>query len=431
MKTILLFVFLSAMFQEALSKPLSSNDSTSTKVDSLALIYPVRNISFMLDGKLVPYSKIFKEDGTALYEYVGGRMEPLNAIKHFGEKYRNGLFMYKRDERTKFHIDGVVDAKYDGALVTLFTITGNIIRSVDSTYVKSGRFSFQGAEYLYEKSVLSLGNYPDTVLSAELLLERGPIKVELGHPSVVHSPLALEYRQFSDSCIEHSRQINASLQKGKNVEELERRLSEYRYRFVKKHIHNGMGRGLFLEYAFIIPDSCFEELYGLLSERDRSRGDVRKIYEHKKKERAQQALAGKQYIDFTLVDTLGTARKISDYVGKSEALFIDFWASWCGPCRAQEPHLVRLYREYKSKGFEMMRISLDTDRNRWVSALKNVEGQWPELCVVDSGDERRIRELYSITGIPRGFILNKSGKILRVVYHWQELEWLLKAYYKN
>ncbi|WP_294629931.1 hypothetical protein [uncultured Bacteroides sp.] len=129
--------------------------------------------------------------------------------------------MYKRDERSKFHVNGIVDTKYNGALVTLFTITGNVICSVDSTYVESGRFSFQGAEYLYEKSIISLGNYPDTVLSAGLYLERGPITVELGHHSVVHSPLALEYRQFSDSCAEYHRRMNVALKKKENIDELE------------------------------------------------------------------------------------------------------------------------------------------------------------------------------------------------------------------
>ena len=133
-----------------------------------------------------------------------------------------------------FHIEGTVDSKYNGALVTLFTITGNVIRSVDSTYVENGCFGFVGPEYLYEKSIISLGNYPDTVLSAELYLESGPIKVELKHNSVVCSPLTLEYQQFLDSCAEYRRQISVALKNKEDVEDMELKLCEYKYRFKKK-----------------------------------------------------------------------------------------------------------------------------------------------------------------------------------------------------
>ena len=72
-------------------------DSVITVIDSLAFNYPVERISFMLDGKLVHHSVIFKE-GRQLYKFVNGFMDPLDAIKHFGEKYRNGLLMYKKEE---------------------------------------------------------------------------------------------------------------------------------------------------------------------------------------------------------------------------------------------------------------------------------------------------------------------------------------------
>lgn len=345
------------------------------------------------------------------------------------------LFVYSwciSAQGSNFHIKGTVDSKYDGALVTLFTITGNIVRSVDSTYVENGRFGFVGPEYIYEKSIISLGNYPDTVLSAELYLERGPIEVELKHNSVVRSPLVLEYQQFLDSCAEYRRQIKAALGKKEWVGDMELNLCEYKSRFKKKHIHNGLGRGLFLREAYNIYDPYFDELYEMLSERDKSRGDVKSEYENRKKRQNQQFLAGKQYMDFVLVDSLGDEKKISDYIGKNDFLFIDFWASWCGPCRAQEPHLVRLYREYEDKGLGILRISLDTDRAKWLSMLKNTHGLWAELCVANGEDEKRLRKLYNIAGIPFGVIVDKSGKITSVVTAgWQHLEMLLKAYYKD
>lgn len=330
-----------------------------------------------------------------------------------------------------FHIEGTVDSKYNGALVTLFTITGNVIRSVDSTYVENGCFGFVGPEYLYEKSIISLGNYPDTVLSAELYLESGPIKVELKHNSVVCSPLTLEYQQFLDSCAEYRRQISVALKNKEDVEDMELKLCEYKYRFKKKHIHNGLGRGLLLREANDIYDPYFDELYEMLSDRDKCCGDVKSEYQIRKKGLAQQFLAGKQFMDFTLIDSLGNEKRISDYVGKNELLFLDFWASWCGPCRAQEPHLVRLYQEYKDRGFGILGISLDVNTASWLSVLAKKENLWPELCIAGKEDDKRIRELYSITGIPFGVLLDKSGKIISVVNAgWQYLKMILNEYYK-
>lgn len=345
------------------------------------------------------------------------------------------LLLYSRcacAQDSRFYIKGTVDSKYNGNLVTLFTITGNIIRSVDSTYVENGRFGFTGSEYLYEKSIISLGNYPDTVLSAELYLERGFIEVELKRYSVISSPLALKYQLFLDSCAVYQQQISAALKRKENVEELELKLCEYKYRFKKKYIRNGLGRELFLQEAQNIYDPYFDELYEMLPDRDKYRGDVKTEYENRKKRLNQQFLTGKQYMDFTLIDTLGNEKRISDYIGKHDFLFIDFWASWCGPCRAQEPHLVRLYREYKDKGFEILRVSLDVDRVKWLSMLKKTHRFWPELCVANGEDDKRIRKLYNIAGIPFGVIVDKAGKITAVVtVGWQHLEMFLKAYYKD
>lgn len=95
---------------------------------------------------------------------------------------------------SRFCVIGTTDTKYNDSLVTFFTFTGDIIRTVDSTYVENGSFSFKGLEYLYEKSLISLGNYPDTVLSAEIFLEKGDIFVDLKRQSTVVSPLLDEYK---------------------------------------------------------------------------------------------------------------------------------------------------------------------------------------------------------------------------------------------
>lgn len=334
-------------------------------------------------------------------------------------------------QESHFRIDGKVDLKYNDALTTLFTITGNVVRSVDSTYVKNGCFSFEGSEYLYEKSIISIGNYPDTVLSAELFLERGLIEVELKYNSEVRSPLSLEYQQFLDSCSRFRTQINASVRRNEWVGEMELMLCEYKFKFKKKYIHNGMGRELLLREASDIYDPYFDELYEMLSDKDKLRGDVKMAYESRRKRLIQQSLAGERFKDFTFVNSTGEEKRISDYVGKNELLLVDFWASWCAPCRAQEPHLDRLYQKYKNRGFEILAISLDVNRDSWLSALDKKKTIGTELCIKNKDDDKLIRGLYNIVSIPWGILVNKSGEILYVIRGWFELQTVLEALYKN
>lgn len=97
----------------------------------------------------------------------------------------------------------------------------------------------------------------------------------------------------------------------------------------------------------------------------------------------------------------------------------------------KEPHLVRLYQEYKDRGFGILGISLDVNTASWLSVLAKKENLWPELCIAGKEDDKRIRELYSITGIPFGVLLDKSGKIISVVNAgWQHLKMILNEYYK-
>lgn len=181
----------------------------------------------------------------------------------------------------RFHIDGKIDSRYNGALVTLFTFTGNVIRTVDSTYVKNGCFNFEGPEYLYEKSLVSIGNYPDTVLYAELLLEQGPIEIEMKHnKSIVRSPLQTEYQQFKDSCSILLQEAESGEQEQQSSATAFNRFFSYRFQFKKKHIHNAMGRDLFLSDVQYRDDPYFIDLYKQLSDRDKSRADVKAEYEY-------------------------------------------------------------------------------------------------------------------------------------------------------
>ena len=333
-------------------------------------------------------------------------------------------------QEQRFRLEGRVDTRYNDSLVTLFTFLGNRIHSVDSAYVSDGRFRFEGPEYLYEESLVSLGNYPDSVFSVGLFLCEGDIEVELKRQPVVRSQMVDEYKAFVDSSrVLYSRTFTADEAERKAVGEAEwkRRLDEYwkfRYEFKKKHLGDGLGRKVFAEDAYFAGETYTGELYNLMSEQDRNRSDVKRHHAQWEKANRWEQMKGKSFLDFTLTDSSGVLRKISDYVGKYDCLLLDFWASWCGPCRAAEPKLKQLLKEYGDKGFGIVAISLDKNKEPWLTLLGKDERPWTDLCISNPEDYDEICELYNIRSIPFGILIDKTGKIISVVHPLTLEYWL-------
>ena len=331
-----------------------------------------------------------------------------------------------------FHVKGKVNPKYNDNLVTLSTFIGDSIRSIDSTYVVDGQFSFEGPEYLYEQSLISMQYAPDSTFAIKFFLEKGPIEVELNRKPSIHSPFMTTYRQYRDSCKNIPKTFSIEGQTEDFYKAGWERFFAFKYQFKKRYIHNGIGRTLFLADAHYRDDPYFYKLYELLPDSEKERNDIKEAYQFRKDRDAQDSLVNKPFIDFTLKNVADEEKRISDYVGKSQLLFLDFWASWCGPCIAQEPRIKELYEKYKSDGFEVLGISLDTDKERWLNAIKNKGITWPELYVGDQERVKELRKLYCIVGIPLGILIDKSGKIVSVITaQWQHLKWVLEEYYKK
>lgn len=131
-------------------------------------------------------------------------------------------------------------------------------------------------------------------------------------------------------------------------------------------------------------------------------------------------LQGMEAPDIALPDPDGKVRRLSDLRGK--VVLIDFWASWCGPCRMENPNVVRLYHAYHDKGFEVFSVSLDKSRDSWVKAIKDDHLDWPnhvsDLKYWSSAGGR----LYGITSIPSTVLVGPDGTILARNLRGQELE---------
>jgi len=120
----------------------------------------------------------------------------------------------------------------------------------------------------------------------------------------------------------------------------------------------------------------------------------------------------------------GKIMKLSDLKGK--VVLIDFWASWCGPCRAENPTVVAAYNKYKSKGFTVFSVSLDQSTDRWTAAIQQDGLVWENHVSDLKGWQNAAAQQYKVSSIPRTFLLDKDGKVVASNLRGPELEVKIK-----
>ena len=149
--------------------------------------------------------------------------------------------------------------------------------------------------------------------------------------------------------------------------------------------------------------------------------DLSKSFEAQKaKKYATDKLApGKEAPDFEEKMADGTTMKLSDLRG--QVVLLDFWASWCGPCRRENPFVVKLYEKYKDQGFTVMSVSLDKDRAKWLEAIERDKLSWPHHVSDLNYWSSKAAKLYGVSGIPFTVLIDQEGKIIKTKLRGQEL----------
>ncbi|KAA1247050.1 TlpA disulfide reductase family protein [Aquimarina sp. RZ0] len=141
----------------------------------------------------------------------------------------------------------------------------------------------------------------------------------------------------------------------------------------------------------------------------------------------QKPEIGDTYVDFELPNTDGNQVSISDT--KANYTLVDFWASWCAPCRKENPFLVKTYMAYKNKGFEIVGVSLDKKKSNWIQAIDKDQLPWVNLRDPE-GEKSRTALIYKIQSIPYNFLIDNKGTIIAENLRGPQLENKLKELFK-
>jgi thiol-disulfide isomerase/thioredoxin len=134
---------------------------------------------------------------------------------------------------------------------------------------------------------------------------------------------------------------------------------------------------------------------------------------------------GSEVPDIVMANPEGVDLSLSDYKGK--IVLIDFWASWCGPCRQENPNVVKLYNKYKDAGFDIFSVSLDRQKERWVAAIEQDKLTWDGHVSDLKGWQNVAAQAYGVTGIPFTVLLDKEGKVISTNLRGFQLEKTLES----
>lgn len=134
---------------------------------------------------------------------------------------------------------------------------------------------------------------------------------------------------------------------------------------------------------------------------------------------------GDKYVDFSMTNQMGEIIKLSDFEGR--LILLDFWASWCGPCKEEYPALKEAYSKFNKKGFEIISISEDRSRQRWVNAIKDNDLDWVNLWS-EAGNNSDVYLIYGINGIPDNFLIDENGIIIARNLRSEELIAAIEKY---
>lgn len=327
--------------------------------------------------------------------------------------------------KDEYSIKGTIAGAEKGK-VYLQKIVDGQPKSVDSVDIVSGKFSFKGKMEMPDIRFLRLN---ERDYFAQFFLDNANITVSakkdsLRSTKVTGSPTNDVFNSYIAEMEKLSKEVMALQEKFQsamavnNTSAAEKAKIDYQAmidnnkvytkNFVKEHANSVVAAYIALfQLANQIDGAELEELTNAFSPEISKSEYVVKLKELVQEQK--KTSIGAMALDFTMNDTEGKPVQLSSLKGK--VVLVDFWASWCGPCRQENPNVVKVYQQYHPKGFEILGVSLDRSKDDWLKAIKDDNLTWLHVSDLQYWQNAAAR-LYGVNSIPQSFLLDKDGKII-------------------
>jgi peroxiredoxin len=331
----------------------------------------------------------------------------------------------------EFVISGTANGIENGkkVFVEIQTETGSLPK--DTAIVTDGKFELRG---ITETVDLGFIRFESEEINLPIILEEGKISLNIVKDSLHKSTLGgtpnneklqkfnTESRVISEKVVKFEKDNGPIMQKAqmmqdtatinrvmKEYQKFQNEMNEYSKKFIKENSDAYLSV-LLLENFLMRQYLTADEVKNYFKALDKS---LQETKSGKKIKTALDAMTevvtGKQAPNFSAPSTDGKTVSLKESLGK--VTIIDFWASWCGPCRAENPNVVALYNEFHPKGLNIIGVSLDKDATKWKDAIAKDGLIWPQVSNLKFWDEP-IAKQYNVQSIPATFILDAKGNIV-------------------
>ena len=330
-----------------------------------------------------------------------------------------------------YRIDGIAPADANGQWVYLYKPSGQ--GASDSVQIANGRFTLERA--VAEDGLIAHLVIPRSY-NLSFIPEEGIIKADLAAIAATGTALNDLHAQKAkarEALETETRGRLKAIRADKNLDDKakeeaqEKIVNEFYGKIkplaeadLKEHSNNAIGL-IALQTLLGMEDVNVAKAEALLQQagdRLRAEESITKMVARLRRVEATQA--GAQFVDFEGVDDANKAVRLSDYVGKGHYVLVDFWASWCGPCRREIGHLKKVRDAYTDKGLVILGTVVWDEMEDHLKAMKELEITWPQIF-----NKTEATELYGISGIPQIILFDPAGKIVARDLRGEEINKLL------
>jgi peroxiredoxin len=303
-----------------------------------------------------------------------------------------------------FTINGTVTGYEDGATVTL--LNGQTGAQLDQAIITKSKFSFKGKMDEPDFRILLFNGQPPFIT---LFLDNSNLKITgdkatLDHSVVTGSVTNKIFTEYNNEITPYQYLFNDDAPYDSVATAKAAAISE---KFAKKYRNSDVAAFAVIRFNQVTEDEkTTEELYNGLTEPVKESGLGKYIAQIIAD--AQRTPIGMMVPDFTQTDTAGNPVSLSSFRGKY--VLVDFWASWCRPCRAENPNVVANYNKYKDKNFTVLSVSLDQAKPAWVDAIKMDGLTWQHVSDL-RGWQNAVALQFGITNIPQNILVAPDGTL--------------------